>query len=272
LEKSGKQPDVEGRTYPVSYALILFCFALLLTACRSDKDHVLANNSEGVVCVVLAHPDDETILSGTLSMLTERGFDITIVYVTSGDDGPDETGQGLFGSTLGTVREKEALQALGVIGIKNPPKFLRFPDGHVQDHADSVFFSLNGIFSELSPQVVIGFGPDGITGADDHRVTGYVTDSAFNLSESGRLLLHMAVTKPLPPFFAGGVAVPKSNVDVSVNVSKYAVQRSQVVAAHHTQFNSKIRSSYKVLVHTMRKEKFIVAGNRNAGEWVERCF
>ena len=80
------------KTQPVSYSMLLFCFTLLLLGCGSDEDHSLTNSNEGVVCVVLAHPDDETILSGTLSMLTEKGFDITMVYVTSGDDGPDETG------------------------------------------------------------------------------------------------------------------------------------------------------------------------------------
>lgn len=254
----------------IFYSILLFCLTLCIFGCRPEGNHALNNSSESVICAVLAHPDDETIISGTLSMLSEKGFDITIVYVTSGDDGPDETGKGLYGNALGAVREKEALQALHAIGIKNPPVFLRYPDGHVHEYADSVQHSLNNLFDKISPQVVISFGPDGITGNWDHKSTGYATDLAFDLSNSGRLLLHMAITKPLPPFYANGVAVPKNTVDVSVNVSKYAKQRTQVVEAHHTQFNSRVRSSYKILVHTMRKEKFIIAGNRGGDEWLER--
>lgn len=253
-------------------SLIFFCFALCLSGCGSDENHTLENSSEGVICAVLAHPDDETIISGTLAMLTEKGFDITVVYVTSGDDGPDETGKGLYGDALAKVRENEAQEALCIIGLRNPPVFFRYPDGHVHEYTDSLKHVLDSLFEELSPQVVIGFGPDGITGNDDHSFTGYATDLAFDRSDQCRLLLHMAITKPLPPFFAGGVAVPKNTVDVSVKVSKYSKLRTEVMGTHLTQFNSRTRSAYKIFVHTMRKEKFIIAGDRNAGDWLDSYF
>lgn len=106
----------------------------------------------------------------------------------------------------------------------------------------------------------------------EHYLCSQERDLAFDLSHSSRLLLHMAITKPLPPFYANGVAVPRHVVGVCVNVSKYKKQRTQAVDAHHTQFNSRIRSSYKFLVHTMRTEKFIIAVNRNADEWLEQFF
>lgn len=263
---------MKKKTYCFSNSLLLICLTVWLSGCRSDENHALKNSSEGAICAVLAHPDDETIISGTLSMLTGKGFDITVVYVTSGDDGPDETGKGLYGNALGVVREKEAQQALRIIGIQNPPVFLRYPDGHVHEYTDSVRHLLNDLFEEITPQLVIGFGPDGITGSRDHTFTGFATDLAFDQSEASRLLLHMAITKPLPPFYASGVAVPKNTVDVCVNVSGYSKQRTEVVEAHQTQFNNRTRSAYKILVHTMRKEKFIIAGNRNADEWLDRCF
>jgi LmbE family N-acetylglucosaminyl deacetylase len=103
-------------------------------------------------------------------------------------------------------------------------------------------------------------------------MTGSAADQAFDLADSARILLHMAVTKPLPPFYAGGVAVPKDSVDLRVNVSKYTRQRTGVVEAHRTQFSSATRSAYNLQVRMMRHEKFIVAGNRNATEWLENCF
>jgi len=263
---------MKKRICQISYLIFFFLFTLWLSGCGSDNNHALKDSNEVVICAVLAHPDDETIISGTLSMLTGKGFDITVVYATSGDDGPDETGKGLYGNALGAVREKESIQALRSIGIQNPPVFLGYPDGHVHEYADSIQHKLNDLFRKISPQVVISFGPDGITGSRDHKFTGRATEMAFNLSDSVRLLLHMAITKPLPPFYANGVAVPKNTVDLCVNVSKYNTQRIEAVEAHPTQFNSRIRSSYKVLVHIMRKEKFIIAGNRSADEWLEMCF
>jgi LmbE family N-acetylglucosaminyl deacetylase len=247
--------------------MFLFCLMLFLLTCGSGEDQGTIKN--GSICAILAHPDDETIIAGTLVMLSSKGFDVTVVYLTSGDDGPDNTGRGLQGELLAAEREKEALNALIAIGIKNPPVFLRYPDGHVLQYADSVQQKLMIILDSINPEVMIGFGPDGITGDWDHKAAGKATDIAFQQTDSGCLLLHMAITKPFPPFYANGVAVPKKDIDVQVKVSAYSKQRALAVEAHHTQFNRRARSAYKAFVFTMRKEKFIIARNRNGDECLE---
>lgn len=255
----------------VCYTLFISC-TLCVGGCGADETPALNQSSTAVICAVLAHPDDESMISGTLSMFAEKGFDITVVYVTSGDEGADETGAGLHGSALAAVREKEAGEALQIIGIKHHTDFFRYPDGQVDQYLDSVIDELDVLFGRISPQLIISFGPDGITGNPDHRMTGKAADQAFDHADSAKILLHMAVTKPLPPFYAGGVAVPKDSVDLRVNVSKYARRRTGVVEAHRTQFSSATRSAYKLQVQLIRHEKFILAGNRNAGEWLENCF
>jgi len=125
---------------------------------------------------------------------------------------------------------------------------------------------------ELKPQIVIGFGPDGITGNSDHRYTGMITDSAFDRTECGRILLHMAITKPLPPYYAYGVAVPRNKVDLKVHVSRYFGQRIRAVESHKTQFSQRTRSAYRLFVHTMRKEKYIIASNRGGDELLKTAF
>ena len=267
-----KRTILKKKPVHLCYAISLCVFALCCFGCRSDRNHANKHKSEEIVCVVLAHPDDETMISGTLAMLAGKGFDLTIVYVTSGDDGPDETGRGLSGNALGFVRENEAVQALYSIGVEKPPLFFNIPDGHVHEYTDSIEQKLRDLFGRISPQVVISFGPDGITGSRDHTFTGVAADMVFNQTQSGVLLLHMAITTPLPPFYANGVAVPRKDVDVCVRVSKYNKQRIQAIDAHQTQFNNRVRSSYLILVHTMRKEKFIIASNRGADEWLGKCF
>jgi LmbE family N-acetylglucosaminyl deacetylase len=247
---------------------ILLGVPLLLSGCRNNENPEPAYDG-GTICAVLAHPDDETIISGTLTMLSYHDFQICLIYVTSGDNGPDETGRGLQGKDLAQVREAEVLDALQSIDIEIQPVFLRYPDGHVLDHVNAVMRSIKTVMDSIKPNIVIGFGPDGITGDRDHQSTGVATDEVFDQTDYGNLLLHMAITKPLPPFYANGVPVPKKDVDVWVNVARYHKQRAQVVESHHTQFNSRVRSSFRVLVHTMRKEKFIVAGNRSGDEWLK---
>ena len=101
--------------------------------------------------------------------------------------------------------------------------------------------------------------PDDISGHWDHIATGVATDSAFGQTGTGKWLLHMAITKPRSPFYANGVPVPKNELDVILDVSGYFNEKKQAVDAHKTQFNPRTRSAYKLYVHTMRKEKFIIA-------------
>jgi len=256
----------------LSKLAFLFFLIPALVACRSHQDRAAIQGIEGSACAILAHPDDETIIGGTLAKLKDQGFELTVVYITSGDDGPDQTGRGLYGDALADEREKEAIQALEALGIPTPPVFLKFPDGHVHQYLDSVRGTLLTLFEQVKPQILISFGPDGITGDWDHKATGQASEMAFDLCSSGNLLLHMAITKPFPPFYANGVAVSRDSVDVRVKVSRYNKMRAQAMGAHHTQFNSRARSAYRVFVHAMRKEKYIIARDRNATEYLERYF
>ena len=248
---------------------ILLCLIPILFACKSK---VNVNKIDTQICVVLAHPDDETIISGTLAKLTSKGCLITIVYVTSGDDGPDETGQGLHGKELADVREKEAQAALQAIGIQKPPIFLKYPDSHVPNHTEEIQHTLYNLLNEIKPVVVIGFGPDGITDDWDHKMTGFATDFAFDLTDSGKLLLHMAITESWVPFYVTGVDVSEQAVNIRVNVSDFAAERVQAHESHHTQFSKGGRFMYKTLIHTMRTEEFIIARNRDADNLLQKCF
>ena len=254
------------------YWLISFFLLYAIPLLFECKSKVPVDEIGEKICVVLAHPDDETIISGTLALLSVKGCDIKVVYVTSGDDGPDETGQGLHGESLAQTREQEAQAALQAIGIQQRPIFLKYPDSHVPDHVDEIKHALYNLLNEIKPVVVISFGPDGITGDWDHTMTGLATDFAFDLTDSGKLLLHMAHTKSMIPISATSVDVSEYAVDLRVNVSDYTDARVQAFGAHHTQFPKRARIAYKVLVHTRRTEEFIISRNRNANDLLHKCF
>jgi N-acetylglucosamine malate deacetylase 2 len=84
---------------------ILIIIITGMYSCNTEK----TNECDLTVLVVLAHPDDETLISGTLAKLISRGCEVHVVYATSGDDGPDKTGHDLHGDTLAKLREQEAL-------------------------------------------------------------------------------------------------------------------------------------------------------------------
>jgi len=249
--------------------IFILCIVPILFACSSEENIETINEN---ICVVLAHPDDETIISGTLAKLAAKGCDITVVYVTSGDDGPDMTGQGLHGEALGQVREREAQTALTAIGIQKPPLFLKFPDSHVPTYTEQIQQVLGKLFKEIKPALVITFGPDGITDDWDHKMTGLATDFAFDQTDSGKLLLHMAHTKSMVPIAETGVDVSDYAVDLPVDVSDFTDERVEAFDAHHTQFPKRARVAYNVLVHTRSTEEYIIARNRNADRLMQECF
>jgi len=240
--------------------IFVLCIIPILFACNSEENTETINEN---ICVVLAHPDDETIISGTLAKLAAKGCDITVVYVTSGDDGPDMTGQGLHGEALGQVREQEAKIALTAIGIQKPAVFLKFPDSHVPTYTEEIQQALRKLFNEIKPAVVITFGPDGITDDWDHKMSGLATDFAFDQTDSGKLLLHMAHTKSMIPIAESGVDVSDYAVDLIVDVSDFTDERVEAFDANHTQFPKRARVAYNVLVHARETEEFIIARNRD---------
>ena len=178
----------------------------------------------------------------------------------------------MHGESLAEVREQEALTSLQALGIQKPPIFLKYPDSHVPDHLEEIQRALYNLFNKLQPAIVISFGPDGITGDWDHKMTGFATDYAFDLTDSGKLLLHMAHTESLIPLSAISADVSENAIDLAVHVSDYTDQRVQAFDAHHTQFPKRARSAYKVLVHTRKTEEFIIARDRNADKLLQICF
>lgn len=224
------------------------------------------------ILAVVAHPDDETLISGTLAKLADRGCDVTVIYITSGDDGPDMTGMGLHGAALALEREDEARKSLDQIGITNPPVFLKFPDSYVWENSELIRDSLLIIISRINPHVVITFGPDGVTDDPDHITTGFVTDQVFDSIPTGKLLLHMAVSVKASRKYPIPAPVVDSLIDLRVDVSGYKRARLKSNKAHRTQFRPGQRLFWKMFVCRYPYEEFVIAGSRKGEGILQQCF
>jgi len=246
---------------------ILVCALLVQYHCKSNELKLQDN-----ILVVLAHPDDETLISGTLSKLAARGYSVTIAFATSGDDGEDVSGRGLSGTDLGKEREREAHRSLRGLGINNAPLFLEFPDSHVKEHVYELKDALLDVFDDVDPVVVITFGPDGITDDWDHALTGIVTDHVFDITESGKLLLHMAISENAKKIFPVRATVHDNAINFRVDVLAYALERIKSNDAHRTQFSQGFRVRWRSLVHEISTEEFIIARDRGEAELIQNCF
>ena len=167
-------------------------FPVLRLGLNSSDD--IGNLPKADVVAVLAHPDDETFMSGTLAKLTASGYRVQMVYVTSGDAGKNLLGRYTMHRELASLRERELKRALKTLKINLPPVVLRYPDGRTDFDAPIIQADLEAILRQSKPGVVLTFGPDGMTGHEDHINVGQLTSQAATNTAADEQVYHMALT------------------------------------------------------------------------------
>ena len=149
----------------------------------------------GTTVAVWAHPDDETYLSGGLAAaLRDQGQRVVCVTATRGEaGGPDSSAAGR--QELSRLRTRELDDALRILGVAEH-LWLDYEDGGCEavDPAEPIA-RLVRILTDVRPDTVLTFGPDGVTGHPDHRTVGGWVDQAVADLPYRPLLLH-AVTTP----------------------------------------------------------------------------
>jgi len=125
-----------------------------------------ANEERDPVNVLVAapHPDDDIIgCGGSMTRLSRAGHRVTIVYMTSGDAG----GLTLEGEELARIREDEAKQAAGILGIDDLV-FLRNPDGYLEPSRENML-KLVQIIRHRKPD--LAYLPHAREDHSDHKAT-----------------------------------------------------------------------------------------------------
>lgn len=128
---------------------------------------------EADVVVVLAHPDDEVFISGTLYQLAQQGKRVQVVYASDGNRGRDVSGHRYTGDVLGHARQGEARDAIQRLNIEREPLILPLTDGETAAQAPLLQTLLNAVLRQTRPTTLLTFHPDnGITGHVDHKMVG----------------------------------------------------------------------------------------------------
>jgi LmbE family N-acetylglucosaminyl deacetylase len=139
----------------------------------------------GPILLVFAHPDDETSsAAGTTARYARHGVTVDLVCATGGEKGtrldvpPD--------IATASAREKELRAAAGITGIRDI-YLLGYIDGELEKaNAGEVAGRVLDIMMKVRPEVVITFGPDGVSGHPDHIAIGRAATAAFKkITESG---------------------------------------------------------------------------------------
>lgn len=116
------------------------------------------------VLVFAPHPDDDIIgCGGSIAKHCQRGNQLTIAYLTSGNAGSIS----YTANELGEVRELEAQKAANLLGV-NDLVYLRIPDGSIAYSLDNLKLIIKVIRSR-KPDIV--YTPHSREAVNDHSIT-----------------------------------------------------------------------------------------------------
>jgi LmbE family N-acetylglucosaminyl deacetylase len=213
------------------------------------------------LAAVFAHPDDDTwSVAGTVALhADDPSFRFTLVHVTSGEAGMISDPALATRQTLGRVREAEDRRSWIALG-REPDRheWLGYPDHRVEDQPYERLVELIAeILLTERPDVVVTFGPDGVTGHPDHITVGRAATEAFDRgrAEAGsgfRRLIHTAIPASLiqawneeliadgkEPFDPTELyqprGVPDETIGVRVDTSGVAARVLRALREHRTQ-------------------------------------
>ncbi|NWJ46573.1 MAG: PIG-L family deacetylase [Chloroflexi bacterium] len=130
---------------------------------------------------VLAHPDDETfLLGGTLAHYARYGHKVLVLCLTGGDRGENALSHLSESSSITSLRRLELEQACRMLGVELLP-VQNLPDGKLSELSVTKLAGVIAPFLQShQPEIVLTFGPDGLTGHPDHIATSKATTLAFN--------------------------------------------------------------------------------------------
>src|SRR5713226_5141881 len=143
------------------------------------------------ILVIVAHPDDETAVTGYLAKaIFDEHRRVAVVFGTRGDGGGNAMGNAQA-AALGAEREIEARRALAFFGVMNV-WFLGGPDTPGQDVLRSLETWNHGaalaqavrLVRLTRPEVILTWLPLYVAGENhgDHQASGVIATEAFDLA------------------------------------------------------------------------------------------
>jgi LmbE family N-acetylglucosaminyl deacetylase len=158
--------------------------------------------SPSSLAVCVAHPDDEAYAAyGSVALhRDDPGFRLVVLHATDGDAGQVGPGVDVQPGLLGEHRKMEDERGWQAVGrVPDRHDWLGYPDGALAEVPFAPLVSRVAAFLDAErPDVVLTFGPDGLTGHPDHVAIGRATDAAFHAvrADGGpglRRLLHTGI-------------------------------------------------------------------------------
>ena len=138
---------------------------------------------------------------------------------------------------MGRIREGELRHAASELGL-NEVRFLDYRDGTlVQVNAEEFIERLAGLLRDLKPDVVLTFGPDGISGHPDHVTLSARVTQAFDHAALPKARLYYLA--PSEATLQGCGVVPSQEVAggpvASIDITDYRLPKLRAMQCHTSQ-------------------------------------
>jgi len=217
---------------------------------------------------IFAHPDDETFRpGGTLALLARQGVRVQVLTLTHGEAGSCGDPPLCTPTELPAVRTRELCAACAALGLE-PPRLLDYEDGSLTEaDPEQVTAQILAIVNEIKPQVLLSFGPDGLSGHPDHIAVGQWAAETFRRAQEIAALYTVAVPRSLAESLNMRQvrAVPDETIALTVDVSSVWETKLAAMRAHATQIASSPMMSAPVERQRLffGRESFVRAALRN---------
>jgi LmbE family N-acetylglucosaminyl deacetylase len=198
----------------------------------------------GTVLGVWAHPDDEAYLSaGLMAEARASGQRVVVATATHGElgaSGPYRWSPG----RLAAARRHELAASLAAVGVTEH-RWLGFRDGECQDRTPDGTAEVVRLIEEVSPDTILTFGPEGMTGHPDHQAVSRWTTDAWLSTRSRARLLYATLTPQFHQAWGelndrvgiwmsgSGPSTAESDLAVSVHLTGSALDRKVVALRAH---------------------------------------
>lgn len=181
---------------------------------------------------VFAHPDDESFgAGGTLAKYAHQDVQVVLLCVTRGETGIP----GVKLEEAGNIRKRELRKAAEQLGIE--VYFLDYPDGGLARKKSQTLLEMIACWIDLiQPQVILTFGPEGVSGHSDHIAISNIVTQAFDLTYKKGMLLYLHPSEAT----ILGCGVSSTGLEdtqplVEVDISDYKLEKIRAIQCHASQ-------------------------------------
>jgi len=203
--------------------------------------------AQRTLLLILAHPDDESFgHAGTIVRAHQQGAKIALLVATRGEEGTLGDPPIATRETLGQTREQEMRDVAALLGI-DEVTFLGFKDGAVSQVG---FEYLVGLIEthvrRIDPDVIITFGPHGISNHADHIAIGRAATEVFYRQHGAMGRPQRLYYAALPPEQAATLGIPADSPEAhpttELDVTAFKDSKIAALRAHCTQLDAQERA------------------------------